>query len=600
VRIESLRFKPSTAAVSTRLVVSALLLGSARVASAAQPEVSDEGPWARSRLVVLPEAGLADSDLAKALAAHGGRARKIGASGLYIVDLPANASETAVAQQLAHNPHFRFAEVDRRVPAALVPNDPYFGSEWHLAKIGAPAAWDATLGAGITIAVLDTGVDGTHPDLASRMVAGWNFYDNNADTSDVLGHGTGVAGAAAAATNDAAGVASVAGQARIMPLRISDPTGWAYASTVAQALTYAADHGARVANISFDGMAGNATVQTAAQYMKSKGGLVLVAAGNSGASQSIAPSTSLIPVSATDSNDQLASFSSYGSFVAMSAPGINIWSTKKGGSYSAWWGTSLATPITSGVVALIMATRPTLTNAQVENILYSTADDLGAPGRDPLYGYGRVDAAAAVKAAAGSVAADTTAPNVAIASPLAGSTITGVASVNVGATDNVGVTRVELRVNGGLVATDTAAPFAFAWDSTKVANGTVSLLATAYDAAGNSRASSAVSVNVSNPTASITPVVADTSPPAVNIDNPVAGSTVSGNVTITTIASDNRGAAGITQFIYVNGVLKASGSGATLSVNWNTRKLRPGLYTIQAVARDAAGNSATRAVQVSR
>jgi hypothetical protein len=86
----------------------------------------------------------------------------------------------------------------------------------------------------------------------------------------------------------------------------------------------------------------------------------------------------------------------------------------------------------------------------------------------------------------------------------------------------------------------------------------------------------------------------------VNIDNPIAGSSVSGNVTITTSASDNKGAAGITQFIYVNGVLKASGSGATLSVNWNTRKLRPGLYTIQVVARDAAGNSATRAVQVSR
>jgi len=109
-----------------------------------------------------------------------------------------------------------------------------------------------------------------------------------------------------------------------------------------------------------------------------------------------------------------------------------------------------------------------------------------------------------------------------------------------------------------------------------------------------------VSVNISNPTASITPVLADTSPPAVNIDSPIAGSAVQGNVTISTSASDNKGAAGITQFIYVNGVLKASGSGASLSTNWNTRKLRPGLYTIQVVARDAAGNSATKVVQVSK
>ena len=117
----------------------------------------------------------------------------------------------------------QFAEVDRLIPAAGVVNDPSFASEWHLTMIGAPTAWSFATGNGIKIAILDTGVDGTHPDLAAQMVPGWNFYDNNSDTSDVNGHGTAVAGAAAASSTTASGVASVAGGAKIMPVRIASP-----------------------------------------------------------------------------------------------------------------------------------------------------------------------------------------------------------------------------------------------------------------------------------------------------------------------------------------------------------------------------------------
>lgn len=141
------------------------------------------------------------------------------------MDLPSNASEQAVAALLAHNPHIKFAELDQRVAPGLATNDPYAGSEWHLAKIGAPAAWDSTQGSGVTIAILDSGVDGSHPDLAANMVAGWNVYDNNSNTADVYGHGTAVAGTAAAVSNNGTGVASVAGGAKIMPIRISDSTG---------------------------------------------------------------------------------------------------------------------------------------------------------------------------------------------------------------------------------------------------------------------------------------------------------------------------------------------------------------------------------------
>lgn len=574
------------------------------ISNAAEPNQSSEGAWAKARVVLMPRSGLSDTELQKIVKPHGGKASAIGKSGLYVVDLPSNASETGVLQQLKHNPHLKFAELDRRVQLTFAPNDPYVGSEWHLQKIGASTAWDTTQGAGVTIAILDTGVDGSHPDLAARMVPGWNFYDNNSNTADTLGHGTAVAGAAAAIANNSLGVAGVAGQARIMPLRISDPSGFAYASTVAKALTYAADNGARVANISFDGMAGNATVQSAAQYMKSKGGLVVVAAGNHGVNENIGATSSMIPVSATDSSDKLTSWSSYGNFVALSAPGQDIWTTAQGGSYWACWGTSFSSPITAGVVALVMSAKPSLSNAQVENLLYSTATDLGTAGRDASYGYGRVNAAAAVQAAGGAVTADTTPPDVAIAAPLGGSSVSGVTNVDVTSTDNVGVARVELRVNGALLAVDSSAPFAFAWDTSSVSNGTSTVVATAFDAAGNSKASTPISVNVANvvappPPTSTTPVT-DSTAPVVSITNPVSGANVQGKVKVTVNASDDGGSAGLRHELYIDGVLKATGTGSSLTYSWNTRSAGSGYHTIEAVVTDSAGNRGAKSEQVKK
>ena len=549
--------------------------------------------------MVLPRAGLSQSELAKILAVHGGKGRKIGQSDLHIVDLPNQGSEKAIAKLLSRHPQLKFAEVDERVAPHFAANDPYLGSQWHLTKVGAPAAWDASQGSGITIAILDTGVDGTHPDLASRMVTGWNFFDNTADTSDVFGHGTAVAGTAAAATDNGVGVASVAGQAKIMPVRIAGLDGYAYWSTIAQGLTYAADHGARVANISY-GVAGSASVQSSAQYMKSKGGLVIVSAGNNGIDENIAPTTTMIPVSATDSADALTSWSSFGSFVAMSAPGAGIYTTLRGGGYGGWNGTSFSSPITAGTVALVMAANPSLDSAHVENILFSTAIDLGAAGRDPLYGYGRVNAAGAVQAAKAALpVVDTTPPTSSITAPLASSTVSGVVAVNVAANDNIGVTRVELRVNGVTVAIDSAAPFNFSWDSTGVANGMANLAAYAFDAAGNSTASTVASVNVANVANVIGPIVADTTAPVVSIVNPVAGY-VSGTVSVNANASDNSGAAGIRQSLYIDGVLRASGTGGTLAYSWSTRKVAAGQHILQVVAKDAAGNAATRSVTVTR
>lgn len=549
-----------------------------------------------SRLVVMPRAGLPLQAFESMLAELGGHAQKVGQSDLYVVELDEGNGPEVIAR-LAHNPHIDLAEVDRSLEPDLAVNDPYLSSAWHLTKIGAPVAWDESQGAGVTIAILDSGVDGTHPDLAARMVPGWNFYDNNSNTADVYGHGTKVAGAAAAISDNGVGVASVAGQARIMPIRVTGTDGWATWSGIAQGIVYAADHGARVANVSFRGVTTHSGSRTAAQYMKDAGGLVIVSGGNTGVLEAYTVTNSMISVAATGSTDVRASWSSYGNYITLAAPGVGIWTTTRGGGYGAVSGTSFSSPVTAGVVALMMSANPDLRSTDIESLLFSTAVDLGTAGWDQYYGHGRVDAAAAVAAAIGAAPrGDTTPPTVAITSPTSGSTVSGLVPVSVNASDNVGVTRVELSVNGTTVAVDTSAPFAFSWDSAGTANGTASLVARAFDAAGNQTNSSTVSVNVSN---NIPAPVTDTTPPTVRIVNPVAGS-VSGAVSITVNASDNSGAAGISLSIYIDGAQRASGTGSTLSTSWNTRprNVSAGNHTIRVVARDAAGNQSSAEVIV--
>jgi thermitase len=322
---------------------------------------------------------------------------------------------------------------------------------------------------------------------------------------------------------------------------------------------------------------------------------VFVSAGNAGIDENIAPTTSMIAVSATQQNDVKTSWSSYGSFVALSAPGAGIWTTSKGGIYQAWTGTSFSSPLAAGVAALMMAAQTSLDGSRIEQLMFSTALDLGAAGRDPLYGHGRVDAAAGVKAAATpAVTPDTQPPTSSIVAPLAGSTVSALVAVDVSASDNVGVTRVELRVNDTLVALDDAEPYFFSWNSAGVPNGMANLTATAYDFAGNAGSSATVAVNVANAT---TPVTEDTTAPLVTITNPSAGS-VYGTVTVSVSASDNSGAAGISQTLYIDGALRAAGTGDSLAYSWNTRKVKAGIHTLQAVAKDAAGNISTTSVQV--
>src|SRR4030095_937051 len=271
--------------------------------------------WVKGRVLVQPRAGLAEKHLDKILSEHGGRrVQRISQINTYIVELPEGANEAAVAKALSSHPHIKFAELDQAAAPNLMVNDQYFPNEWHLAKIDAPTAWGATAGSGVIIAILDSGVDSTHPDLIANLVPGWNFSDNNSNTSDVQGHGTAVAGIVSAVGNNSVGVAGVSFTSKIMPLRITDATGYAWWSLVAQGITYAADHGAKVANVSYEGACCSSTIISPAQYLRSKGGVLTASAGNDGTQMTYTPSDYVTTVSATDSSDAFASFSAYGNY----------------------------------------------------------------------------------------------------------------------------------------------------------------------------------------------------------------------------------------------------------------------------------------------
>jgi hypothetical protein len=512
---------------------------------------------------------------------------------IHRIRVPAGALD-AVEQALSRHPAVKFVERNQALPLQATADDPYFDDQYHLARIYAPQAWDTTVGGPeVVIAVLDSGLDASHPDLAGKLVAGYNFYGNNTDTADVFGHGTKVAGAAAAAGNNGMGVTGVSWQARIMPIRVSDSTGYAYYSTIASGLTWAVDHGARVMNISIGGVAASSSITSAAQYVLNRGGVVVASAGNCGCLDGTPDNAYVISVSATDSADNLTSWSSRGSYVDMAAPGAGILTTLPGGGYGAVSGTSFSSPVTAGVVALVMSANPELGPTEIETLLQLNADDLGAAGWDQSFGHGRVNAYRAVAAAVASAPLpDTTAPSATITSPSSGSSVSGTVTVAVNASDNTGVGRVDLYVDGALYATDTTAPHGFAWDTTTGGPGTRRLTARAYDSAGNAGTSADVTVSVVGTTTTEPGSTPDTTPPAASI---TALSSKWPKLTVSASATDDVGVSRVE--LYVDGKRVATDTGVPWAFTVGLKQFAPGTHTVVVKAYDAAGNAATSSPQ---
>jgi subtilisin family serine protease len=307
-------------------------------------------------------------------------------------------------------------EVDAPVKALAA--DPYASQQWDLAKMNVPAANAKSTGSGVTVAVIDTGVDASHPDLAGQVLPGIDIVGGSKTgvSTDPNGHGTHVAGTIAALTGNGVGVASVAPGVKILPVRVLGADGSGYMSDAATGIVWAADHGANVINMSLGSSAQVTAVTNAISYARSKGVTVVAAAGNARTSGSPtswpAADAGVIAVAATDSSDKVASYSNQGSYVDVAAPGSSIISTYPvaKGSYVGMSGTSMASPHVAAEAALLKAYNKSLTPDQIEKAIESTAVDLGTAGKDTDYGYGRIDAAAALAAVAPSSSAPTAAP----------------------------------------------------------------------------------------------------------------------------------------------------------------------------------------------
>jgi len=551
-------------------------------------EAFAQSKFAPGRILVGFTKNVSAAEAAATVKKHGalkatGKVKMLLDGRVALANVPKGA-ERAIANRLsklAGKSNVAFAELDGVVKADATPNDPYLGSQWHLQTTQAPTAWDTTTGSpSIIVAVIDTGVDATHPELASRMVSGYNTYNGNTDSSDVHGHGTKVAGSAVANSNNGSGIASLCWQCGIMPIRATDTAGYATYSSLAAGIDFAARNRARVANLSFQAY-DSSTVRTAADNFAKVGGITTISAGNAGALVSNQPHPSILTVASTNSADVKSGFSNYGAAISVSAPGEGIFTTTKGGGYGSVSGTSFAAPITAGVAALVLSANPQLTSAQVIQIIKDSADDLGTAGWDSNFGFGRVNAAKAV-AMAKSTLTDTTAPQVAFTSPGAGATLSNTVSANISASDNAQVASVTLFLNNAQFGSDTTAPYSFALDTTKLANGTHTLLAIARDSSGNEN-SSQITVAVSNQVAPV-----DTIAPVATITTPTAGARFSNKLTVSGTYTDNVAVTKVE--ILLDGRVVGTSTTSPFSVNLNTRRIAAGTHTLQARAYDAQGN----------
>jgi len=361
----------------------------------------------------------------------------------FVLTFPADADLGRAAAVLAADSAVEAVEPDRTRDAELLTNDPFLATTgswgrsypdlWGLHLTAAPAAWDVANGAGVVVAVIDTGVDRAHPDLAANLwinpgetpgngvdddgngfvddLNGWDFVADDADPKDQHGHGTHVAGTAAAVGANGVGVVGMAYGARIMALRGLDASGSGFDSHLAEAIVYAAVNGADVVNASWGGPGSTTVLRDAVQTARSLGVVIAAAAGNNGGNADYHfPSAypEVIAVGASQHDDTIAGFSNAGATLSVAAPGVDVLSARGsssgpvggepvGNGYLRLSGTSMATPHVAGLAAVLLSAMPGLTVDEVRWHLELNADQPGAPGYEgeawnPSFGYGRIDA----------------------------------------------------------------------------------------------------------------------------------------------------------------------------------------------------------------
>ena len=351
------------------------------------------GAYAPDRLLVKFRPGTSPDRVAALVAQVRGQVLSvIPKIEVYVLRVPSGSVQAAVSS-LQQEPAVEFAEPDGYVYAQVIPNDPEWPNLWGLQKVQAPSAWDITTGSNtVRIAVLDTGISSSHPDVGPRVVAAQNFTDSPTP-EDIRGHGTHVAGTIGAVTNNSLGVAGMDWNARLMNGKVLGDDGSGRWSWVAAGIVWAADNGAKVINMSLSGPSPSSTLEAAVNYAWSQGVVLACAAGNSNTSEPHYPAyyQNCIAVGATTQTDGKASFSNYGSWVDVGAPGVQILSTVPGGSYAYYQGTSMATPHVAGLAGLLWTVKST--NAEVRACIENNTDPVvGNP-----FGGGRINALRAVQ-----------------------------------------------------------------------------------------------------------------------------------------------------------------------------------------------------------
>ncbi len=466
------------------------------------------------------------------------------------------------------------------------PSDTIYAAQWHLDAIEAEAAWAISTGSpNIPVAVVDTGVEAGHVDLAGRLSGGGNTYDSGG-SDDAAGHGTEVAGAIGAISDNDEGVAGITWLNPLIPIRATGDDGRATSWSLAAGIGLAMNEGARVVNVSFAPLHDDAIVLRQAALARLNGALVIFAAGNDGLRVNGGGSDAALFVGATDRDGERAPFSTHGDFVDIAAPGVSIYTTKRGSHYGSVSGTSLAAPIISGAAALVWSVNPALQPATVRGILLSTATDLGPAGDDEEFGAGQVNLRAAVELAqAIEEEADDSPPSLDFASPGGGAEIRGAVAVEIDVSDDSDLSDVALLVDGVPLASDSIGPYAFVLDAAKHSRGTHTVTAVATDVFGNS-AERSITLNFAGP--------ADKVKPAVQIVSPANGATLRGIVTIVADVSDDQAIARAQVLVdgAAVGTLTLSGSETRVAFNWDSAGAgQAGERTIAVRVSDAAGNS---------
>lgn len=310
-----------------------------------------------------------------------------------VSDLVASGDTETVEELLEsfeNNPDVAAVEPNYIYTTMDTPNDPELNRQWAWDVTQAYDAWDITRGSSnVVVAVIDTGIQLDHPDLDDKLVSGYDFVGNDSTPDDGNGHGTHVAGTIAAETDNGVGGAGFCPECQLMPVRALNNSGSGSLADIARAITYAADNGADIINMSLGG-AGSSTLQRAIDYAWDKGVFLTCAAGNSGRNSRYYPAgyDNCFAVASTTTSDQRSSFSNYGTWVDIAAPGSSIYSTYRDSRYGNLSGTSMATPHVAGLAGLLASQG--LTNTQIRDQLCSTADQINGTGS--FWRCGRINA----------------------------------------------------------------------------------------------------------------------------------------------------------------------------------------------------------------